>query len=859
MIDDCEVMFNRIYYDARTSTIHLWETIDGSRGYSKYPFQHTFYVEDSTGESDLRDIYGNSMTKRTASRKAEMQSFVESGLRCCETDIPPEIKFLHERYEKVKLIKNMSFFNICYLDIEIESGSEFPKPDEVKYPINLITMKFSKSGNIYTFGNREYTGNSKEVKTYYYIPDEVAMLTKFIEIFRKEKADCITGWNSHTFDIPYIINRCNKLHITKSLSPLNIVTSNKYGEYKIAGIADLDYIKLYRDRFTFDTKDSYSLQAIGTEELKEGKLDYEGELYDLYKTDWNGFVEYNIQDVLLVEKLEAKKKFIELTLDVCFQALIPFDKIFSTIAMHEGYILGFLHKSNLVMPDRKDEDEQEYPGAYVEAHSGLYKYVISFDVESLYPSIIMRDNIGPETLRLSPTNTDGLIQTPLSEYKEWDTKNGKITIGGIYYDRSKISVLSQVVRQIIAERKMFKKKKLICEQRDTNTVITNKNDLKILEEINLENGNAKFYDSQQHIRKIMINSLYGALGNRFFHFYNTNNAANITLSGQHLIKYLSECFNDYFTNYFWLNKRYFPIKDEKNKLTNNVVVLIDTDSNYITLQEIIQKLNIKFKDNNDFIVWANEFIKDVIDPFVSDILQIYADQYGVEQVINFKREKIISNMFIVGKKHYATEVLDNEGVTYLEPKIKITGIETVKTSTPKFIRKRLTEVLKMILHCPKDEVLAELKKIKNDFKQSDVEDIAKPIRITDYDKYAKPVDYYIKNGISFKKGATKQAKASIIYNFLIKKMSLKLMPIGNQTKLKYITVNTNNLWRVETVGFIGKYPKEFKELFKVSYEDHWQSVAQNLLDGWFEALGWGKANLNENTFKKFFTKTKKEI
>jgi DNA polymerase elongation subunit (family B) len=859
--NDCEVMFNRIFYDARTSTIHLWETVEGKRKYTKFPFKHTFYVEDQSGESDVKDIYGTPMVKRLVDRRSDMHAVVESGLKCCETDIAPEIKFLHERYENVKLVKDMANFNICYLDIETKNDAEFPKPEETKYPINLITMKFSKSGNTYTLGECEYNGNSPLVKTYYWIPDETQRLTKAIEIFRKEKADCITGWNTHGFDVPYFINRQKKLNIEKSLSPLNIVIANKYGEYKIAGIADLDYMRLYKERFTFDTKDSYSLQAIGMEELGEGKMDYEGEIYDLYKTDWNGFVEYNIQDVLLVEKLEAKKKFIELTLDICYQALIPFDKILSSIAMHEGYALSLMHEMKLVMSDRQmGAEEQEIPGGYVNAKPGRYKWVISFDATSLYPSIILRDNIGPETLRINPENKDNLNKTPLSEFKEWEVKSGtgKLQIGGVYYDKTKQSILAQITTRILTERIQFKKKMILCEQRDSGMQIKEK-DKKILEEIDNENGNKSFYDSQQHIRKIMANSLYGALLNKFFHFYNPYNAMNITLSGQDLIKYMGDCFNDYFKNYFWLNKKYFPIKDEKNKLQKDVILLMDTDSVYITLEEIIEKLNLNLVTNEEHLNWINEFVKDEIEPFIDKILKIYCDDFGVESTIKFKREKIISKMFIAGKKHYAVEVLDNEGVVYKEPKMKITGIETVKTSTPTFIRKNFVHILKMILDGQtRAEVLAELKKIKINFKNASIEDIAKPVRISDYNKYAKPIDYYIKNGISFIKGATKPAKASIMYNFLIKKLELKLMPIGNATKLKHISINNNNPWRAEVIGYIGKYPKEFKELFKINYEDQWQSVAHNLVSGWFSVLGWGEINMSENTLKNFFKKKEKE-
>jgi len=1255
-------MFNRIFYDRKKSQIHLWETINGKRLHHTYEFEHDYYIEDPSGNSDFIDIFGKHVVPRKAPSKRYLNALTQQGIYCCEADLPEEFRFLHNRYEGMTLKADMSQFNVCFLDIEIEIESEFPWPDKAKYPINLITMYFSRTGHQYTLGNREYTGDSPMVKNYMFIPDEKRMMQRFVDIFRKERPDFHTGWNSHVFDIPYIINRCRKIDVDYTkMSPVGHVDANKHGEYLIGAVADLDYQQLYK-KFTFDKKDSYTLQAIGQLEVGEGKIDYEGTLYDHYKKDWNNFVEYNVQDVMLVKKIDDEKKFLELVVNVCYESLIPFDRIFSTIAMHTGYAMSYLHNQKMVMSPRNNTRGTEVPGAFVFALSGFFKYLISFDVTSLYPFEIITYNIGPETLRLWPKDTTNLIRTPLSESD------------GIWYDGTKQSVLSQIVEEIFNTRVRFKNKMKICEQWEHGVganeyaTIADRVGISVEEadqlaaDIEKEQGNAKFYNSQQHIRKIMINcfhpstciitvdgikqisdvkvgdivysinkqtkmlekkivehiyvydfdgeletihnnrfkimvtpehtmlattrtgkvkeikandfcqrsincipnhlivnqktdekafcilpfidktkyqfeiihtehlsklrkllpsihiaklpkknrsllqeidenivkeiyeqgykvickpkrdykckstevmlsidifskfigfylseghlysstkktynttvrgitnsicisqcqninpntyaeiydvckylshniqttperitisndaisemiaknfgikydkhifggklieqlnkniifesmykgdgvkkyncyvigckykqlfedtmkllveigriprftidkfstissyriswnecdiytqktnysrthyvgkvhnitvadnhtvlvgsdgtfgwtgqSLYGACANEYFHFYNPHNAKCITQSGKHLIQYLSNTFNDYFKEYFWKNKKYFPVADEKNKLKRDVVVLIDTDSNYVCLEEVIEKLGLTFKTNEEFHAWALIFINDFFEPFIKQILEVYAEGFGTKQLIHFKREKIISQMMVVAKKHYATEVLDKEGTVYQIPKLEVTGIEIVKTSTPLFVRNKLKTFLKNIFtnngnNSVKELMLEDLRTIRKEFEKAPIDQIAKPCGLTDYDKYGKSGEYYKQHGISYPKKCPPHHKAAINYNYLIVVKGLKLLPISNGTKMKFIAVKKNNKFGFDRIAFINKWPEEFSEWFEIDYNSQWESTAQTLVEGWFKVLKWGPVNLQKCKLSEIWKKKNK--
>jgi len=665
--------FRRIYYNNYSNTIHLWETMNGKTKKISVSPDIEYYVPDNTGTSDKKDIWGNSVKLQISKTRNDMINFVElSKVQTCETSISEDIKFLQKRYVDKNLSVDMDEFQIATIDIELKSGKTFPQniADIVPYEINLITVHYSKTNEIITYGTEEYTGNSDLVKEYHYIPDEKSMLERFIVDFRKKRVDILTGWYIKIFDIPYIINRCDKLEIELSLSPLNIYDNikiknfdNTMNAYSIAGISILDGIESYK-KFTFKKQTNYKLNTIGMVEVNEGKLEYEGEINQIYKTDWNKFVEYNIQDVLLTKAIEDKKQFIPLIVGFCYEALIPFEKVYSTIALVTGYFIHHLHKKNIMFPDPPLVHKEAYPGAYVYAKPGLFQHLLSYDVESEYPHMIMMYNISPETLVYNPTNTEGLIKTPTSDLYECDTPQGHFQISGIYYRKDKKGILPEIVETIFNERKHLKQKSKIAdgiEKKQEIEEISKNNFMpiefvgRLMSEIKSEGHSAAYYNSQQLIRKILINSMYGVLGNPHFAFYNAKNASAITVGGRHLIKYLSDNINNYMKEK-WHKEAYKHLPEicKKGKvypqLKNDVVVIVDTDSNYICLDEMIKNNGIKFKSNEEFRQFANIVDKRFLKPFFKQILDDYVKQFGVPQLINFKREKIIIKKLTIQKE-----------------------------------------------------------------------------------------------------------------------------------------------------------------------------------------------------------------
>lgn len=842
-------MFKNIYYNHRSNKIYLWETINGHSVKVEDDFENVYYMQDTTGMSDIKDIYGRPMVKKIQSSRDEIKNLKQLNIKLAESDIQPEVKYLQSRYKSLELKTNINDFNVCYIDIEIAGSNEFPKPEEAKYPINLITVKSSKTGEITTFGSEAYTGDSALINTYYHIPDETEMLAKFVRWFRKEKFDIITGWNVKRFDIMYIVNRLINLNgpeskIENLLSPINKLKQKRSGEWEIAGISILDYLELYKN-FTFVTEESYTLQAIGMKVVNEGKIDLDGSINTIYKTDWNKFVDYNVQDVLLVEKIDSKKKFIELAITFCYQALIPLENVFSSIATIEGYILKYLHQKNLVMPDRQknvqdwwvqeghykkrlpdgsyeyqniNSDNEIYEsyvkGGYVEANPGFYKHVMSFDVTSLYPHMIIQYNISPETKVIKPTNFDDLIESEINQ---------------VYYKKDKKGILPEIVESIFNERKMFKEKMFTFKK---------------------GSDEYKYYDSQQHVRKILINSMYGVLINEYFHFYDLDNARAITRGGRVLIKYLSSNTNDWFHNYFHkIGPKLFP-GSSSVKITKPLVSVCDTDSNYVCLDEIKEK----YAKDMDFMQFA-KIMEPLLHDFYEKILKIKADSKGMKQVIDFKREGIITKQFVLAKKKYLVELLQKEEDIYDPPKIVATGVEIKRSDTPAFCRKNIEIAVQDIFdNLDKEKNISLIKRTFKKFKLQKIDDIASIGSVKEYSKYAEPTSYYIKNGLKFKPGTPMRNKSAICYNYLVKTQKLPLMEVSNGTKIKYIRVDPINVVNNDAIAWVGNYPESFSNQFKINYEEQFEKTFLGVLNRMHLVLGWADSNgiqLKGNKLKGF--------
>tara|TARA_Y100000310_G_C20702715_1_gene831513 strand:- start:5486 stop:8071 length:2586 start_codon:yes stop_codon:yes gene_type:complete len=835
-----------------------------------------YYINDKIGKSDKKNIWGDPVVLQKADSRKEMNDFIKfANVKTCESTIADDVKFLQKRYLHEKLVPNMDDFQIATIDIELASGDDFPDDvaESVPYPINLISVHYSKTDEIITYGLEPYTGRDESVKNYHFIPDESRLLEIFISDFRKRRVDIVTGWNIKLFDMPYIINRAATFEIETSLSPLNMYKDtsvrddfgNTKNAYIIPGLSILDGLESYK-KFTFVKRASYKLNNIGEDEVGEGKLEYEGQINHIYKTDWDKFVEYNVQDVILTKKIEDKRRFIPLIVNLCYDALIPFEKVYSSISLITGFFIRYLHKKNIMFPDPlKDVHKEAYPGAFVMALEGLYKYVMSYDIQSEYPKMIMQFNISPETLVLNPTNTEGLIRTPCSDLYECDTPSGRFQVSGIYYKKER-GILPEITETVFNERVYLKDKSKVAdglEKRLDLPEIAKNNGMDIgfvtqlAEEIGEEGYTSQYYDSQQMIRKIIINSMYGVLGTPYFAFYNVHNAMAITIGGRTLIQHLSNSINDYMKeSWHKVAMEVFPeiCKKPPPQIKDNTVVLIDTDSNYLCLDEMIKGLRINFRDNEEYRQFGNILDKRFLKPFFTKALNNFADTYGVEQIHKFEREKIVITKIVLAMKKYADLVIDDEGkttykdgTTYSEkPKMSITGIEMVRASTPEFCKNHLTSMLRLIMESGSlTETTEALGEVYDMFMEEKVEKISKCSSVNTYSKYAPSISEMVEeDNFHTPKGCPYHVKAAIAYNFLVKKYKLPLEPVGNGGDVKLVQVNPVNELGISLIAYVGSYPKFFNDIFKLDKEEQWEKQFTKIMQRFYDVVDWGTVQVD---------------
>jgi len=424
-----QVFFKNIYYNKKSNKIHLWWHENGKNRYDKFDYTHDYYSlatpieKDNDSIEKKTDMFGNKMVKRSVKRPSDLKT---SNKHLAESDLKPEVKFLHDKFDGIELKPDINKVQIMYYDIEVAIENCFPDPEKADYPVNAIAQYFTLEKKLYVYGDKPFKyigidgnqGTISDLKERLYketsvkvsniefiVCDERKMLDTFIDKMHEHKTDIFSGWNTEGFDNLYVINRLKKLNSTKDFSPIN-QTYIKNGNTKMfmsfGGISSIDYLRLYKEKYTFDNKTWYSLDNIARIETKKSKLEYEGTIKDFYQNDWNKFMLYNMIDTLLVKAIDDKKGFMNLALISANNNRIKLNDVLSTIAGHTGNVIELLHEKNIVLNDRQTDkhNDEGYPGGISCNNPGFYKYCVSFDIASMYPHLVVRDNLGPETLEL---------------------------------------------------------------------------------------------------------------------------------------------------------------------------------------------------------------------------------------------------------------------------------------------------------------------------------------------------------------------------------------------------------------------------------------------------------------------------
>jgi DNA polymerase elongation subunit (family B) len=731
-------------------------------------------------------------------------------------------QYISEKYPEDHIEFDLKKMKLVTIDIEVASERGFPTVANCDEEMLCITLQNYSNKRIITFGQGPFNNNDPEV-LYVECKDEYDLLNRFLDYWQTNTPEVITGWNCTLYDIPYVAKRIGKIlgeKAVKRLSPWGLVTNEEINVnhrphvvYDIGGITVLDYLDLYK-KFTYKAQESYRLDYIGEVELGKKKLDHSefDTFKEFYTKNWQKFVEYNIQDVRLVDALEEKMKLVELAVTMAFDAKVNFNDVFYQVRMWDMIIYNELKKKNIVIPPKKDENKNEkYAGAYVkEPIPGVYDWIVSFDLNSLYPHLIMQYNISPETLldeKFPGVSVDKLLK------KEVDLSSlDGVTVcpNGAQFTTKKRGFLPVLMERIYNERVIFKKKMLEAKKE------YEKKKTKALEREIARCNNI------QMAKKIQLNSAYGAIGNNYFRYYKLDNAEAITLGGQFSIRWIEAKMNSYINNVL---------------KTDNVdyVVASDTDSIYLNLGPLVERVyKGREKTTEDIVSFLDKICQMEFEKYIESSYKELAEYVNAyEQKMFMKRETIAERGIWTAKKRYILNAWDVEGVRYSEPKLKIMGIEAVKSSTPAPCRSMIKDALKIMMSGTEDDVIDFIEKSRAQFRKLPPSEIAFPRTVSDVDKYKSNLSIYAK-------GCPIHARGALLYNHHIKnkKLGEKYNVINNGEKIKFILLKKPNPIHENVISFINDFPVELGLLPYVDYDTQFDKAFLEPLRTILDSIGW---------------------
>jgi DNA polymerase elongation subunit (family B) len=825
--------------------------VNGKRISKRMEYEPRLY-EPSNKPTPFKTIHGEYLHEFKFDSIREARDYVKQNENVANKKI-----FGNAKYEYCYIADNyvgdvdwdQSLINIAYIDIEVGSENGFPKPEEASEPITAICLKYSR-GHTWAFGCGDYETKGDEI--YVKCKDEYTLCKKFLEVWTENYPDIISGWNIKFFDFPYLINRFKKLlseENVRRLSPWNyiqtrttVLMAKEHTVYDMVGIAMLDYLELYRKYAQGGaSQESYKLDSIASVELGKNKISYDeyDSLHQLYRLNYQKFIEYNIQDTNLVEELESELNLIQLALTLAYDSKTNYDDVFTQVRMWDTLIFNHLLKDNIMMPpNTKHDKDAAYEGAYVkDPITGFHNCVASFDLDSLYPHLIMQYNVSPDMI-VEPDDYDDDMRDIISQGisverlldKKIDTsklRNKKVTFApnSQFFRTDKQGFLSKMMETMYEDRKVYKKKAIEAKKELEKETDPTKH-------FGIEKKIARF-NNLQLAKKVCLNSAYGALGNEFFRFFDVRQASAITFAGQLSIRWIEKKLNEYMVNLL--------------KVESDYVIASDTDSIYMNLGPLAQKVYGDKLPGSKVIDFMDRVCEDKIKPYIDKSYQELADYMNAyAQKMRMKRESLADKGIFCAKKRYILNVYDNEGVRYNEPSIKVMGLEMVKSSTPAPIREQMKQIIKVILNGTEDDVHKFIDAFKIEFNKLEPEDISFPRGVRGIEKYSNPVTLY-------SKGTPIHVKGAIIYNNTLKQMKLeKQYPaINDGEKIKFTYLKMPNPFKETVISFPVRLPKEFDLRKYVDYDTQFNKSFIEPIKIILDSIGWNI--VKTNTLEDFFS------
>jgi len=822
------LFYTNVY--ARGDYIYFRGFKDGKRVHQKVPFKPSFYVRSGT-ESQYKSLWGENLEKMQFGSIADAREFVKRYRDVSNFPIYGNYNYIYQFTSKLfpdKIDVDISLMRIVTIDIETTTEYGFPDVRNAQEQVILISIQDFNTKQITTFGCKPYT-SKKENATYIQCVDEFDLLRKFINYLKDDYPDVITGWNVQLFDIAYLSSRIVKVLGDKALtecSPWGFVSTNEvpYARgrtqlaYNWSGISILDFMDLYK-KFSYKMVENYKLDTVAKEELNKEKIKSPYSTFkEFYTNDWELFVDYNIVDVELVDQLEDKMRIITLILTMAYDAKCNYTDIFSSVRTWDCILYNKLLKQNIIVHNPPPVDlnlDRQIMGAYVkEPKPSQYDWVVSFDATSLYPSIIMSWNMSPETLvngQKYLADDERSIQQLLDRTVQTQNIHDEqlaMTANGQCFRKDKKGIFPELIEFYFGERQVAKKLML-----EAQIMYEKTKDKKYLNEISSLN-------SRQMSAKILMNSLYGAMGNVHFRYYDIRIAEGITMTGQLIIRTVANKLKSF------VNKE-CGTKDIEYSFYS------DTDSTYITLGDLVKR-NLKGRTNEVIVEVLDKYCSTQIEPTINEACEELADYLNIYQRrIKFKREIIADRGIWIAKKRYAVNVYNSEGVTYDPPKLKILGMEIVRSSTPAPVRKALKEAVGIAL--TKDE--ATLRQFVTDLESTwhslDPEDIAFPRGINGLKEYSDP------NSI-FRKGTPIHVRGALLYNHLITNNGLekKYQLIQEGDKIKFVYLREPNPLGTHVITFAGDIPPEFNLRDYIDYDKMFEKSFLDPLNSLISCIGW---------------------
>ena len=803
-------------------------------------FHPTFYVPTKK-RSKWKTLDGQSVEPIKPGTIKDCRQFIDKYSQVQNFNIFGNERYVHQyisdNYPEDDIKFDLSKINLVTIDIEVAAESGFPDVFNVAEELLLITIQDYNTKRITTFGSRPYQTNPNR-KNYSYIDchNEEGLIYTFLDWWQKHTPEVITGWNCELYDIPYLVGRVERLmgeKVAKKFSPWGIVRKNEITimgraniVFDIAGVSVIDYLDLYKKSPATSNQESFKLDHIAMVELGQKKLDHSefDTFREFYTKNWQKFVDYNIVDVELVDRLEDKLKLIDLCCTRAYDAKINFTDVAFQVRTWDAIIYNYLKKKNIVIPqkDRNKKDEK-YAGAYVkEPKPGRYEWVVSFDLNSLYPHLIMQYNISPETLqekRHPSATVDKLLNQEITfeMYKEY-----AVCANGAMFSKDKKGFLPELMEKMYNERVIFKKRMIKAKQAYEKTPTKE-----------LEKEIARCNNVQMS-KKIALNSAYGAIGNQYFRYYKLANAEAITLSGQVSIRWIENK----------INQKMNTILKTKDI---DYVIASDTDSIYLHMGPLVDRVyEGREKTTEGIVTFLNKVCEMELEPYIESSYQELADYVNAyDQKMIMKRENIASTGIWTAKKRYILNVWDSEGVRYEDAKLKIMGIQAIKTSTPAPCRKFLKDAFTLLMNGTEDEVIDYIEECRTKFKSLPPEEVAFPRSVSNVEKWKSSSDMY-------NKGCPIHVRGAILYNHYTKKKGIdnKYAAINNGEKIKFCYLKTPNWMHENVISFIQDFPTELDLDKHVDYELQFSKSFLEPVKVILDCIGWETER--KNTLESFF-------